>query len=123
MLPRRVSDNFAYTPRGSMNRQVQLLKPSTRRDASGEFLDPDVFATCWAKITSITPKYTEKKDQVVVEATHKIVIPYVDGITSEFTVKLISTGQIFLILEPNDPDQRQVELWLRCYQRNDGRTA
>lgn len=122
MLPRRLSDNFGYTPRGAMNRRVQLLKRSTRRDANSEFLPPDIFATCWAKIGPITPKYTDRPQQVVTEATYKIVIPYLAGVTSGMQVKAVSTGEVFDIMVPTDPDDRQIELWLMCYQRNDGRT-
>jgi len=120
MLPRRISTNAAYTPIGAMTSKIDILKRSTGRDANGEFKTPDVFAeNLWAKIQFLTSKYTEKPQQVVSEATHKITMHFLAGVTSGMTVR---EGTAIYNIEgvPVDPDGRQVELWLYVYQRNDG---
>lgn len=91
-----------------------------RRDANSEFLDPEPFAQgLWARIQYLTSKYIEKTQQVVTEATHKVIIRYMDGITDQMQVR--SGVQIFNIESVIDPDERKVELWLFCYEREGGR--
>lgn len=120
--PRRLSTGTAYTPIGAKTSKINILSRSHKRDSAGEFMAPDVFApNVWAKIQFIAPKYTEKPQQTVTEATHKIVISYIARVTSEMTVQDAVTGAIYNITAANDPDGRRVELWLMCYQRNDGK--
>ena len=123
MLPRRLSTGQSYTPIGAKTSKINLLRPTGRRDALGDPLPPDVFASgIWARIQTLTSKYTEKKEQVVSESTHKITIGFMDGVTSGMLVQDVVSGAIYEIEgSPNDPDGRRVELWLMCYLRNDGR--
>lgn len=122
MLPRRLSTNQSYTARGAMNTRIQLLKPNTTRDSSGELLPPDVFLECWARVQTLAPKYTEKTEQVVTEANILVIMPYVPGVTSAMLVKVVEDGSVMEIKNPNDPQGTKVELYLQCYLRNDGRT-
>lgn len=122
MLPRRLSTNQSYQPRGGMNTRIQLLKPNTTRDSSGELLPPDVFLECWARVQTLAPKYTEKTEQVVTEANILVIMPYVPGVTSAMLVKVVEDGSVMEIKNPNDPQGTKVELYLQCYLRNDGRT-
>lgn len=118
MLPRRLSTNLSYTPTGALQHRVTLSKPSAQRTASGEFVQQyESFATCWASIQMLAAKYTEKTQQVVTEATHKITIRYIPGVTSAMTVQL-SDGRVWNIEAVSDPDERHVELQLFCYERN-----
>jgi SPP1 family predicted phage head-tail adaptor len=122
MLPRRISTNATYTPTGAFTSKVNILKRSTARDSQGEFLAPDVFASkVWAKIQFIANKYTEKQQQNVTEATHKVIIRYLDHVTSDMLVQ--NGSKIFNIEAVIDPDDRKVELWMFCYERNDGRVS
>jgi SPP1 family predicted phage head-tail adaptor len=123
MLPRRISTGTNYTPIGGMTSKIDLLKPTNRRDINADQVAPDVFASnIWAKIQTLTSLYKEKTDLTTSEATHKIVIHYMDGVTSGMLVR--NGGRIFNIEgTPNDPDGRRVELWINCYERNDGVTG
>lgn len=123
MSTRRISTGNAYTPIGAYNSKIDLLKPVNRRDGNGDLAAPDVFAqNVWAKITPITPKYTEKPETITTEATFKIIIRYLPGVTSAMIVR--SEGKIFNLQGPPlDPDGRKVEMWLMCYMRNDGVTG
>ena len=118
MLPRRLSSGISPTPRGAMSHRIQLLRANTQRDGNGEFLPDVVFAQCWASITKLASKYTEKSELVVSEATHKIVIPYRAGVST--SMKVLFQNRIFLLEAVFDPDERKNELWLFAYERNDG---
>jgi SPP1 family predicted phage head-tail adaptor len=120
---------MSYTPVGAMTSQVNILQVQKRRDASGEFLQPmDVFAgPMWAYIQFKADTIKEKSEQVVTESTHKIVIRYFPGITSAMVVQDISNdptgkvGKLYnLATSPIDPDGKMMELWLMCYERDDG---
>jgi SPP1 family predicted phage head-tail adaptor len=110
---------MSYTPIGAFTTYISLMQKNSLRDTSGEFLADVVFAQCWAAIRALATKYTEKTQQVVTEATHKVIIPYISGVTSALKVKL-PDGRIWNIEAAADPDERQVELNLYCYERNDG---
>lgn len=110
---------MSYTPVGAFTTLIQLMDKNSLRDSNGEFLADVLFAECWASIRAISQKYTEKQQQVVTEATHKVIIHYIPGVTSEMKVKL-PDGRIWNIEDVADPDERQVELNLYCYERNDG---
>ena|SRR5579884_3623248 len=101
-----------------MQQQIQLLEQNSQRDKNGEFLSPTIFAQLWAKVEALAGKYSEKSQQVVSEATHKVTIHYLPGVTSAMKVQLNS--RVFNVEYVADPDERQVELWLFCYERNDG---
>jgi SPP1 family predicted phage head-tail adaptor len=118
MLPRRVSNNSGYTSTGAMQHRVTLVQASSSRTATGEFVQThEVVATVWAAIQMLAQKYTEKQQQVITEATHKVTIRYMAGVTTEMLVQL-SDGRIWNIEAAIDPDERGVELQLFCYERN-----
>lgn len=91
------------------------MQASTRRDGTGEFLDDQVFADCWARIQDISHKYTEKPQVVVTEATDVVFIRYIPGVTK--AMKVQSGTRIMNIETVVDPDGLQVELRLYCYDR------
>src|ERR1700743_2040051 len=108
-----------YTAIGAFSIHVQLMERNTQRDDNGSFLADLVFADCWAAIRPLVYKYTEKQQQVVTEATQQVTIPYIPNVTSALNVRL-DDGRIWNIEAVTDPDMRQVELNLYCYERNDG---
>lgn len=118
MLPRRLSSGISPTPRGAMNNRIQLMRANSQRDTNGEFLPDVVFAECWASISKLASKYTEKSEIVTTEATHKIVISYRPGVTT--VLKILFQGRLFLLEAVFDPDEHKNELWLFAYERNDG---
>jgi SPP1 family predicted phage head-tail adaptor len=115
MSLRRLSTGSGYQSTGARNQQIQIMQPSTRRDGTGEFLDDQVFAECWARVQDISHKYTEKPQVVVTEATDVVYIPFIPGITKAMKVKAgTRTMNIETVV---DPDNMQVELKLYCYDR------
>lgn len=123
MSLKRISTGQAYTSIGAMVSQINILKRNNRRDANGEFLDPVVVAgPLWARVQYMTDKLSQLPQQVVTEATHKVIIRYAPGIDSGMMVQTIGDGKIFnMTTSPIDPDDRKVELWLFCYERTDGK--
>jgi SPP1 family predicted phage head-tail adaptor len=107
--------------------QINILSASKRRDPStGEFLSPDVFAGgIWARIQYVADRVQEKTEQVVTEATHKVTIRFIPGVVSSMTLQDITQpiAKLFNISAVVDPDGRQFELWLFCYERDDGQTG
>jgi SPP1 family predicted phage head-tail adaptor len=117
MLPRVLSNNSGYASTGSLNNQVTLLKASSSRTPTGEFVQShEVVSVVWASIQMLAAKYTEKPQQVVTEATHKVTIRYMPGITTANLVKTLD-ARIWNIESVFDPDERRVELQLFCYER------
>jgi SPP1 family predicted phage head-tail adaptor len=117
MLPRRLSNNVSYVSAGSMTERVALLTASQSKDADGEFVQAhELVATVWGRVDALTSKYIEKPESVTTEATHKVTIRWMPGITSANLVQL-SDGRIFDIQAALDPDERKVNLALYCYER------
>jgi SPP1 family predicted phage head-tail adaptor len=118
MLPRRLSNNSGYTSTGAMQHRVTLVQASTSRTATGEFVQShEAVVTVWAAIQMLAQKYTEKEQKVITEATHKVTIRYMAGVTTEMLVQL-ADGRIWNIKAAVDPDERGVEIHLFCYERN-----
>jgi SPP1 family predicted phage head-tail adaptor len=105
---------------GNLRTKITILQASARRDGKGEFLAPSEIAVCWAEIAPISNMYADKQQQTVTEATWKIVIRYIDGITSGMIVQ--ENGKTYNIEAVVDPDRKRQMLYLMCYLRNDGRT-
>jgi SPP1 family predicted phage head-tail adaptor len=119
---KRLSTGTAYTSAGAMNICITLLLADQQRTPDGEFLPWEKFASTWASIRAMTGRDLEKAQQVVAEVTHKVVIRYMPGVLAKMLVQL-PDGRIFLIQAIMDPDERKVELWLLCKERNDGAYA
>jgi SPP1 family predicted phage head-tail adaptor len=118
MLPRRLSNNVAYASAGSMTERVTLVQLSESRTATGAIVNThEPVATVWARIDALTSKYTEKTEEVITEATHRVSIRWMSGITSANLVAL-SDGRVWNIQAALDPDERRVQLDLYCYERN-----
>lgn len=118
MLPRRLSSGVQYTTAGEMDRQVTIQQQNPSGDDLGGIDSYTPFATVWAKIAAITGRELYQAGQMVEEATHKIVIHYLPGITDQMTI--LYNGRFFKIEAVLDPDERQVEQWFLCYERNLG---
>jgi SPP1 family predicted phage head-tail adaptor len=119
MQPRRLSTGISYEPRGAMQHRVTLLQRNSRRTDEGESLPPTDFADTWASIKVLQGRELDKAQQIVAEVTHKVVIPYQDGVESDMLVQF--RNRLFVIQAVQDPDERQVELHLLCAERNEGR--
>lgn len=113
---RRLSTGSGYQSTGALNQKVQIMQASTRRDSTGEFLDDEVFADCWARIQDISHKYTEKPQIVLTEATDVVYIRYIPGVTKAMKVR--SGTRLMNIENAVDPDGLQVELRIYCYDRD-----
>lgn len=121
MLPRRLNNGVGYASTGAMSNRVSVLQRSQARDATtGEFLTThELVATVWAKIDMLATKYIERPEQVTTEATHKVTIRYMSGITTANLIQF--DNRVFNIEAVFDPDERKRELHLMCYERNDGK--
>lgn len=113
---KRLSTGSGYQSTGALNQKVQIMQASTRRDSTGEFLDDEVFADCWARIQDISHKYTEKPQIVLTEATDVVYIRYIPGVTKAMKVR--SGTRLMNIEIAVDPDDLQVELRIYCYDRD-----
>jgi SPP1 family predicted phage head-tail adaptor len=117
MLPRTLN-GFSYASAGSMNQRVTLVRLSESRTETGAVVNAaEPVATVWAKIEALTSKYTEKVETVVSEATHKVTIRYLSGITTANLVEL-SDGRVWLIEAVFDPAEQHAEMQLFCYSRD-----
>jgi SPP1 family predicted phage head-tail adaptor len=116
---RRLSTNIGYEPRGAMVHRITLLKDNSQRNTEGEFLSATDFADTWASIKVLQGRELEKLQQIVAEVTHKIVIPYQDGVIAGMRIQF--GKRIFQIEAVQDPDERKVDLILLGLERNDGR--
>ena len=101
----------SYTPVGSMNQQVTILKPSGR-NGDGSTPPPGPFATTWAAIRPLAGNELYKAQQIAQQVSHLVTIPWQMGITQQMTISYEVAGntRIFQIKAIEDPDQRQVEL-------------
>jgi len=102
-----------------MNVCITLLLAEQKRSPIGEFLPPEKFASTWASVRALAGRDLEKSQQVVAEVTHKIVMRYLPGVLAKMLVQL-PDGRIFIIQAVLDPDERKIEMWLMCKERNDG---
>lgn len=117
MLPRPIN-SASYAAAGSMNQRVTLVQLSESRTETGAIVNTaEPVATVWARIEPLTSKYTEKTETVLTEATHKVTIHYLSGITTANLVEL-SDGRVWMIQAVLDPDERRAELQLYCYSRD-----
>jgi SPP1 family predicted phage head-tail adaptor len=117
MQPRRLSTNYAYASTGSLTNQVTLVKASSSRTPTGEFVQKhEAVAVVWARIQMLAAKYTEKTEKVVTEATDKVTIRYIPGVTTALMVQH-ADGRLWNIEGVFDTDEKHVELALFCYER------
>jgi SPP1 family predicted phage head-tail adaptor len=116
MNPRRLSTGILYTPRGSMVQRVTLLN-QPGRDSQGHPTPATTFLdNVPAAISSLQGRELLAAQQIVQEVSHKIIIPFVDGVKENMTV--VFRGRNFQILWDQDPDERRFELQLFCVERN-----
>jgi SPP1 family predicted phage head-tail adaptor len=103
-----------------MDKRITLVSDSLTRDNEGNFETDAVFAITWASILVLQGRELERAQQVVSEVTHKVTIPYQDGVTSGMRINY--GARVFRIEAVQDPDERQVDLQLLSIETNDGRT-
>jgi SPP1 family predicted phage head-tail adaptor len=103
---------------GKLRTKIKLLTASKKRDSTGEFLAPTVFATCWSDSQPLANKYADTPYHTGTEATSMLEIRYIAGVTSAMTVQIGT--QIYNIEAVIDPDDRKIKLNLMVYLRNDG---
>jgi SPP1 family predicted phage head-tail adaptor len=115
MLPKRLSTGTASQPIGARNQKIQITQASKRRDSNGEFLSDQVFVECWARVQDLSHQYTDRPQVTVTEATDIVFMPFVPGVTR--AMKVVAGTRTMNIETAVDPDGRQFELWLYCYDR------
>jgi SPP1 family predicted phage head-tail adaptor len=100
-----------------MKHQITLTS-ATALDSTGAPGAPTSSAPIWAFISALQGRDLNLAQQIISTVTHKIVIPYQDGITAAMTV-LYGT-RTFQVNAVQDPDEGQFELWLMCTEINKG---
>tara|TARA_R110002095_G_scaffold109849_1_gene96207 strand:+ start:1332 stop:1652 length:321 start_codon:yes stop_codon:yes gene_type:complete len=90
---------------------------STRDTTSGDMVDTPVdLATVWASVTQMSGRELVNAQQVKPDATYKVIIRYLAGVTTDdfFTFN----GRTFQILDVNNIDERNITLELMCKEEN-----
>jgi SPP1 family predicted phage head-tail adaptor len=104
---------------GKLRHQIDLVAPSTLRDASGgtDASSNTIVATVFASIEAITGRDQLAVGEFATVTTHKITIRYFPGVTSRMQVWF--SGRTFLINAVLNPDERTKMLVLLASEIND----
>jgi SPP1 family predicted phage head-tail adaptor len=104
---------------GKMRHRISLLEPSEVQDELGgmSLSGWTVFAEVWASIEAVSGNEKFAAGQFVSTSTHRIIIRYQDGITSNFQV--LFEGRKFQITNVSNPTERSHMLVLDCVEIND----
>ena len=94
---------------GALRHRVQILKPSTQKDALGQrveaFTPIDEPSTVAASVKNLSGRELERAKQVVAEATHEVIVRYRSGITKShrisFKGRTIAIGHVDNVEELN----------------------
>lgn len=115
---------IVYTSPGAMIFPIDVYDPGTDPDATPTL----VFSQLYSLVEGLWSSTQARKlaQQVVAEVTHRITTRFVPdplnpllcGIKSRMFVMF--RGRKFTIDKVIDPDERQVEIWLLCIERDDG---
>jgi SPP1 family predicted phage head-tail adaptor len=105
----------AYTPIGARQNRVTLYTPGGRDPASGKTLTPTVWGggERWCAMRALQGAELNKAQQISQTVTQVLVLSFEHGIAENMTVKT-SDGRTFQIRYIEDPDSREVDLWLYC---------
>jgi SPP1 family predicted phage head-tail adaptor len=114
---KRLSTGTAYQSTGARNQKIQILQPAsgTQRDSNGEFPPAQVFAEAWARVQDISHQYTDRPQITVTEATDLVILDFIPGVIRGMSVQ--AGTRIMNIETVVDPDGRQIEMWIYCYDR------
>jgi SPP1 family predicted phage head-tail adaptor len=104
---------------GKMRQRISLLTPSNVQDELGgtTLSGWTVFAEVWASIEAVNGNEKFAAGEYVSTSTHRIVIRYQDGITSNFQV--LFGVRKFQITNVSNPTGRTHMLVLDCVEIND----
>lgn len=103
-------------PAGKLRHQIDIVAPSNVQGASGEVsLNNNILvANVWAAIEGVTGRDALAVGEFVSQATHKITIRYMPGISSRMQVWF--NGRQFQIQYILNPDERTKMLYLFCLE-------
>ena len=105
----------AYTPCGSMDKQITLLKLGARpTDGSDATFEP--FTTSWANIKALFAQEIREGQQIVKQVTHLVSMPYQAGLDESMQVQF--EARIWQIVGIEDPDEQHRELRILCIERD-----
>lgn len=115
---------MAYTPLGDMIFPIDIFDPGTDPDVT----PAPVLQGYYAKVVGVWNNTEARKlaQQIVPEATHKITTVYPKDPQNQLLCLIKSRmyvmfrGRKMTIEKVLDPDEKQVEVWLLCTERNDG---
>ena len=104
---------------GKMRHRISLLQPSDVQDELGgtSLSGWPVFAEVWASIEAVNGNEKFAAGEYVSTSTHRIVIRYQAGITSNFQV--LFGARKFQITNVSNPTGRTHMLVLDCVEIND----
>jgi SPP1 family predicted phage head-tail adaptor len=104
---------------GKMRHRISLLQPSDVQDELGgtSLSGWTTFADVWASIEAVNGNEKFAAGEYVSKVTHRIVIRYQAGITSNFQV--LYCGRKFQVLYVMNPTGRKHMLVLDCVEIND----
>jgi len=93
--------------------QLQRLEPNTDTNTVGEDIQAYAeYAVVFASINTMSGQELERAQQISAEATHKVTVRYVDGVTVQDRV--IFDNRIMEVTAIDNPEERNVMLILLC---------
>jgi len=105
----------AYTPCGSMDKQITLLAQGDR-PADGSDAPFEPFTMSWANIKAEFAQEIREGQQIVKQVTHLVTMPYQEGLTEAMQIQFET--RIWQIVGIEDPDEQHRELRILCIERD-----
>lgn len=104
---------------GDLVHQIKIVDLTLQQDSfGGVAIDSATpFATVWAAVESLSGRELYTAQQKVSEVTHRITIRWMEGITAKQNVWF--DDRQFQIEAIENPDERNIVLYLLCIERND----
>lgn len=104
---------------GKLRHRVVVEQPARIKDSYGEeSIESDTwstFATAWASIEPLSGKELWNAQQVIPLLTHRVVMRYLVGVTSEMRVNY--KGRYLQILSWQHIEERTIETHLMCMEK------
>lgn len=98
---------------GELNRRITLQTRTSTQDTYGQAQDTWTdWATCWAKIESMSGNEMVAAQAINAELTHKVTIRYRPGVLA--SMRLLYGDRIFNIGSVVEPEAAHVSLELTC---------
>ncbi len=105
----------AYTPCGSMDKQITFLAQGARPlDGSDAPFEP--FTTSWANIKALFAQEIKEGQQIVKQVTHLVAMPYQEGLDESMQIQF--EERIWQIVGIEDFDEQHRELRILCIERD-----